>query len=347
MRTDVCIVYNEPLPGVFDAAGESIAVASVLDAVSSVTEALHEKGYSCHLLPVRPGGCNDTLRHLSRLNPRVIFNLFEGFDREPESEGMVAALLEKTGIPVTGAPSRALTTCINKVTTKSHLRSLGLPTADWHLYDPGAPLLPPSDGLRFPCVVKPLATDASHGLTERSLVKSLHEMYEQVGLIHARYGQAALVEEFLPGREFHILLMGPPPRHFSIAEICYSLADGKPQLCTYASKWEEEDEYYAATRVRCPAHLSAADAQVIEDLATRAFDGLVGRGYARIDLRADRSGTINILEINPNPDIGPSSGAKKEAEAAGMSYHELLCEIMAQAWSGRVLVQCNALDSLS
>ncbi len=347
MCTDVCIVYNEPLPGVFDDAGESIAVAGVLDAVSAVTEALHEKGYSCHPLPVSPGGCNDMLRRLSRLNPRVIFNLFEGFDRQPESEGMVAALLEKTGIPVTGAPSRALTACIDKAKTKSRLRSLGLPTADWHLYEPGAPPQPPSAGLRFPCVVKPLATDASHGLTERSLVSSIHEMYEQVAQVHSRYGQAALVEEFLPGREFNILVMGPPLRHFSIAEICYSLPVSKPQLCTYASKWEEGDEYYAATRVQCPAQLTAAEARVIEDLAARAFDELVGRGYARIDLRADRSGAIHILEINPNPDIGPASGAQKEAEAAGMSYHDLLCEIMAQAWSGRDRVECDAFASLS
>jgi D-alanine-D-alanine ligase len=347
MCTDVCIVYNEPLPGAFDDAGESIAVASVLDAVSAVTEALHEKGYSYHLLPVSPGGCNDMLRRLSRLNPRVIFNLFEGFDRAPESEGMVAALLEKTGIPVTGAPSRALAACIDKAKTKSRLRSLALPTADWHLYESGAPLQPPSAGLRFPCVVKPLATDASHGLTERSLVKSFHEMFEQVAQVHSRYGQAALVEEFLPGREFNILVMGPPLRHFSIAEILFSLPAGKPQLCTYASKWEEGDEYYAATQVQCPAQLSAAEARVIENLAARAFDGLVGRGYARIDLRADRSGAITILEINPNPDIGPASGAKKEAEAAGMSYHDFLCEIMAQAWSGRGCFQCSALPSLS
>jgi D-alanine-D-alanine ligase len=347
MCADVCIVYNEPLPGVFGAAGESTAVARVLDAVSAVTEALHERGYSYHQLPVMPGGCNDMLRRLSRLNPRVIFNLFEGFDQDPSSEGMVAGLLEKTGIAVTGAPSRTLSDCIDKVKTKSRLRGLGLPTADWHLYEPGMPLQPPSAGLRFPCVVKPLATDASHGLTERSLVGSFHEMYEQVALIHARYGQGALVEEFLPGREFNILVMGPPLRRFSIAEICYHLPDGKPQLLTYASKWEEEDEYYAATEVRCPAQLPVADARVIEDLAARTFAELVERGYARIDMRLDRAGDINILEINPNPDIGPASGAKKEAEASGMSYHDFICEIMAQARSGQGYHNLNACASVS
>ncbi len=347
MRADVCIVYNEPLTGVFEAAGESSAVASVLDAVNAVTEALHGKGYSYRLLPVRPGGCIDMLRRLSRLNPGVIFNLFEGFDQDPESEGMVARLLEKTGIAVTGAPSRALTDCINKVKTKAHLRSLGLPTADWHLYEPGTPLEPPSAGLRFPCVVKPLATDASHGVTERSLVSDIDEMRAQVERVHARYRQAALVEEFLPGREFNILVMGPPLRLFSIAEICYSLPAGKAQLLTYASKWEEEDEYYAATQVQCPAQLSAADTQAIECMAARTFTELVGRGYARIDMRAGRAGDINILEINPNPDIGPASGAKKEAEASGMSYHDFICDIMDQAWSGRDYVNLNACASVS
>lgn len=347
MCADVCIVYNEPLPGIFDAAGEGSAVASVLDAVSAVTEALHEKGYSHHLLPVRPGGCNALFRHLHQLKPGLIFNLFEGFDHDPESEGMVARLLEKTGIAVTGAPSHSLTDCINKVKTKSRLRSLGLPTADWQLYETGTSLQPPSARLRFPCVVKPPATDASHGVTERSLVSDVHEMRAQVELVHTRYGQAALVEEFLPGREFNILVMGPPLRLFSIAEICYSLPAGKPQLLTYASKWEEADEYYAATQAQCPAQLSAADVQAIEGLAVRSFAGLVGRGYARIDMRADRSGDINILEINPNPDIGPESGAKKAAEASGMRYHDFICEIMSQAWSGQGYVNLNACASAS
>ncbi len=333
MYTDVCIVYNEPRCGAFDAAGEGAAVAGVLDAVGAVSQALDEKGYSLHLLPVRPGGCNDMLRRLSQLNPRVIFNLFEGFDRDPHSEGMIAALLEETGIPVTGAPSPALTGCIDKAITKSRLRRLGLPTADWHLYEPGAPLPPPAAGFRFPGVVKPLATDASHGLTEHSLVSGFHEMREQVERVHACYGQAAMVEEFLPGREFNLLVMGPPLRCFPIAEIRYSLPDGKPRLLTYASKWAAGDEYYAATEVQCPARLPDADSRLIENLAARAFTALVGRGYARIDMRADRSGAINILEINPNPDIGPASGAKEEAEASGMSYHDFLRALMAQAWS--------------
>ena len=180
-----------------------------------------------------------------------------------------------------------------------------------------------------------------------SLVSTIHEMRKQVELVHARYGQAALVEEFLPGREYNILVIGPPLRLFPIAEICYCLPPGKPQLLTYASKWSEEDEYFAATQVQCPAQLSSGDARTIEDLAIRTFTELVGRGYARIDMRADRSGAINILEINPNPDIGPASGAKQEAEAAGMSYHNFIVAIVAQAWSGLGSAKRTACTSLS
>ena len=330
MCADVCIVYNEPLPGKFEAAGEGAAVAGVLDAVRAVTEALGVKGHSVHHLPITPAGCN-LIPRLREVNPRVIFNLFEGFDHDPESEGQVAYLLEKTGIAFTGAPSRALIDCVDKVKTKSRLRSLGLPTADWQLYQPGFPLEPPSPNLRFPCIVKPLATDASHGLTERSLVSTFPEMREQVERVHALYGQAALVEEFLPGREFNLLVMGPPLRIFPIAEISYSLSAGKPRLLTYASKWEEDDEYFAATQVQCPALLSESCARTIEHLAARTFTELVGRGYARIDMRTDRSGQVMVLEVNPNPDIGPASGAKREAEASGMSYHDFIREIMAQA----------------
>lgn len=341
MCTDVCIVYNEPLAGTFEAAGEGTAVAGVLDAVRAVTEAVHGRGDSVHHLPITPEGC-DPVPFLRELRPRVIFNLFEGFDCDPESEGKFAHLLEKTGIAFTGAPSRALMDCVDKVKTKSRLRRMGLPTAEWQLYRPGAHLERPSPNLRFPCIVKPTATDASHGLTERSLVSTFPEMCEQVERIHAVYGQAALVEEFLPGREFNLLIMGPPLRIFPIAEISYTLPTGKPRLLTYASKWEEDHEYFAATQVQCPALLPEGCARTIEHLAERTFSGLVGRGYARIDMRTDRTGQVMVLEVNPNPDIGPASGAKREAEASGMSYHDFIRAIIQQARPSPVQTHLHA-----
>ncbi len=330
MCKNVCIVYNEPRPGLFEAAGEKCAVASVLDAVESVTEAVSARGCSVHAQPI--GFFSSSLdRCLQELNPQLVFNLFEGFDGEPESEGKLARILECRGIPVTGAPSRALLSCVDKAGTKSKLRSLELPTAEWKVF----PLFSePREGafqLSFPCVVKPLATDASHGITGENLVNDFREMCEQVKRIHAVYNQAALVEEFLPGREFNVLVMGPPLRVFPVSEIIYSLSTGKPRLLTYGSKWAEEDEYYTGTEVRCPAGLDDDLSVWIQQVAVRVFDGLVGYGYARIDMRTDRTGRIMVLEVNPNPDIGPASGARRQAEAAGLSHQDFIWEIISTA----------------
>ena len=327
MCANVCIAYNEPLPGIFEAAGEGSAVSSVLDAVEAVMQAVIAREGTVHAEPVRSISPAFDQR-LQELNPRLVFNLFEGFDGEPESEGELALMLEGRDTPFTGAPSCSLFDCVDKGKTKQKLRTLGLPTADWHVFPPRSPARANTCQLPFPCIVKPLATDASHGITGQSLVHTIQEMCGQVERIHDVYNQAALVEEFLPGREFNVLVMGPPLRVFPVSEIVYSMTTDKPRLLTYGSKWTEEDEYYTTTVARCPADLSEGLGRWIKQLAARAFTGLVGCGYARVDMRTDYSGQVMILEVNPNPDIGPASGARRQAEAAGLSHQELIWEII-------------------
>jgi len=330
MCTNVCIAFNEPLPGIYDSAGEGSAVSSVLDAVEAVMQAVIARGCTVHLEPVRSISPAFDQR-LQELNPWLVFNLFEGFDGEPESEGKLALMLEKRGTPFTGAPSCSLFACVDKGKTKQRLRALGLPTADWHVFPPRSPARAHAFQLPFPCIVKPLATDASHGITGQSLVHTIQEMCEQVERIHDVYNQAALVEEFLPGREFNVLVMGPPLRVFPVSEIAYSIAGDKPRLLTYGSKWTEADEYYNATVPRCPADLSEGFTQWIRQLAARTFSNLVGYGYARIDMRTDLSGQVMVLEVNPNPDIGPASGARRQAETAGFTHQELIWKIISTA----------------
>ena len=79
MCTNVCIVYNEPLPGIFAAAGEGTAVCGVLDAVDAVIEAVIARGGTVHAEPVRSISPSFDQR-IQELNPRLVFNLFEGFD---------------------------------------------------------------------------------------------------------------------------------------------------------------------------------------------------------------------------------------------------------------------------
>jgi D-alanine-D-alanine ligase len=66
-----------------------------------------------------------------------------------------------------------------------------------------------------------------------------------------------------------------------------------------------------------------------------AFRLLGGEGYARVDMRMDQEGQVNVIEVNPNPDISPGTGAARQAEAAGMTYTQFVEKIVQLAIDGK------------
>lgn len=331
MPETVCIVYNEPVSGAYSRAGEAAAVSGVLDAVRAVRHVLCAQGHAVDLLPVRPPMAGLKQR-LQRLRADVVFNLFEGFDNQPESEAVVAAALESAGCCVTGAPAQALRDCQQKHLVKTRLRTQRIATPDWVVAT--ADRLPAWQS--YPCIVKPLATHASHGISELSLASDPESLQRQVEHLYALYQQPALIEQFLPGREFNVLVMAPPLRIFPIEEIRFDVPDGSPRLLTFAAKWDTESLYYKGTQPQCPAQIPGRLWQEIETMALSAFQTLIRRGYARFDLRQDSRGDVMMIDVNPNPDIGPTSGARLQAETAGLSYAQLINEIIRVAEAYRV-----------
>jgi D-alanine-D-alanine ligase len=113
-----------------------------------------------------------------------------------------------------------------------------------------------------------------------------------------------------------------------VSEIDYSLPGGVPRLLTYAAKWQPESDYFQGTRVICPAQIEDSEREEIAKTAVTAL-GLLGcRGYARVDMRRDEAGQLNVIEANPNPDIAPGTGAARQAEAAGMTYPQFIGRIV-------------------
>ncbi len=143
------------------------------------------------------------------------------------------------------------------------------------------------------------------------------------------YGGRALVEEFIDGREFNATVMG---NHectvLPVSEIAYSLPLGMPRILTFAAKWEPDSLYFHGTKVICPAQIPADEQEHIAKVALTAFQQLGCHGYARVDMRLDKEGRINVMEANPNPDISPGYGAARQAEAAGMSYTQFIEKIV-------------------
>lgn len=326
MRGNIAIIYNRPEPCRYYQAGEEAAVIGVLEAADAVSASLEELGYSVTRLPLTPP-LEQAAKQLKSLDVDLVFNLFEGFGGCPQTEADLADILTLTGKPYTGCPGAVLRLALDKAKTNALLKTNGITVPDSQLLDAG---WPGDFHLDFPCIVKPPAEDASHGLSEKSVVHDLVALRQQLKDFSHIYSGQALVEGFIDGREFNITIMGNSDKRIAlpVSEIAYTLPPGKPRLLTYAAKWQPESLYYKNTQVICPAQITDEERKKIEKTAIAVF-GLLGCcGYARVDMRMDDKGRLYVIEVNPNPDISPSTGAARQAQAAGLTYVQFIDRII-------------------
>jgi D-alanine-D-alanine ligase len=325
MTNKIAIVFNQPEPSRYDSTGEMKAVLGVLDCVKAVDESLKELGYPVvHLPLVMP--VEEAVAKLKCLNADLVFNLFEGFCGFPETEAIVPETLSQMGVPYTGCQGNIIRLALDKARLKQFLQEAGVPTAMGQVLTPET-----LDYFRleFPCIVKPCNEDASHGLTGDSVVYDFKALEKQVKLISESYGGRALVEKFLDGREYSATVMGKSRfTVLPVSEMVYSLPPGVSRILTFEAKWEPESSYFKGTNTICPAEISPEEQEKIAQTAMTVFKLTGCRGYARVDMRADSQGIINVLEVNPNPDISPGTGVARQSAAAGMTYTEFVGKII-------------------
>jgi D-alanine-D-alanine ligase len=189
----------------------------------------------------------------------------------------------------------------------------------------------PLDGLRPPWIVKPVREDASHGIDARSVVHGEAALRSRAGRVIARYGQPALVEEFVDGREFNVGVLGEGDEieTLPLSEIDFSeFPAGKPRIITFRAKWVEESAEWAGARVVPATDLPAELASQLADTAVAAYRALGLRDYGRVDLRwSERHGPI-VVDVNPNPDLAQECGLARAAARKGMSYVDLIGRIL-------------------
>ena len=327
MYTRVVVIYNEPHHSRYDAVGEEKAVLGVLESVAAVQQALLEIGYNVIRVPLVPP-LERVKRKLKSLRIDLVFNLFEGFCGYPETEAIVPEVLSEMGIPCTGCPSAELRLALDKAKVKVILKAAGIQTPDFQLLNPETLHM---FQLGYPCIVKPCCEDASHGLSPDSIVNDFAALEKQVRFVSNNYIGDALVERYIDGREFNATVLGSSECVvLPVSEIVYSLPPGMPRLLTFAAKWEPNSLYSRGTKPICPANISAEEQERITKIAVATFRILGGKGYARVDMRMDQEGQVNVLEVNPNPDISPSSGAilQVQAEGAGLTYTQFIRKIV-------------------
>lgn len=272
----------------------------------------------------------DAFAAFRTLRPDLVFNIAEGLNGASR-EAQVPAMLDMLGIPYTGSDPVTLGLCLDKRRTKEILSWHQIPTPRFELVES---LLQLPKRLRYPLVVKPILEGSSKGVTDKALVHNRAELRRQVEWVLEAYRQPALIEEFLPGREFTVALLGngESQRVLPIVEINFdTLPAGVNPIYSYEAKWLWDREEEPLQIFSCPAQLEPLLQRQIEELCRRAFTVLNCRDWCRIDVRLDAAGHPQIIELNPLPGILPrpeqNSCFPKAARAAGLGYDQLILAV--------------------
>lgn len=266
------------------------------------------------------------MMQFEEINPDFVFNLCETLythKHKAMTEMYVTGWLELMKVPYTGAPPLSVALALNKMRTKQLLRGAGLPVPPSILARIGEK--PNFESITPPFIVKPVREDGSFGITKHSVVKSIDEAEEQVVSIHQNYQQAALVEEFIEGREFTAALADDPPRVLGIGEADFSaLGPKEPKIISYEAKWSKE----SSVKVSFPAEIEITLAHRLEKISLKAFELFGCRDYARIDFRVSENRRPYILEVNPNPDLSPDEEFGGALKAVNVTYTDFIKSIV-------------------
>jgi D-alanine-D-alanine ligase len=291
-------------------AGAELAVADSdrfeefdsVETIETLESAIRAAGHE----PVRLGWGLEMLEALQRERVDGVFNIAEGVGGRGR-ESQVPAVLEMLAIPCTGSDALAIALTLDKALAKIVAKSAGIATAPWFVDDEPKPLT-------FPVFAKPAAEGSSMGITDRSLCRDQNELDAAIERL-SKYGPV-LVEEFLPGDEFTVGIIGG-----EVLGVMQVLPRGDDKDFIYSLDVKRDDLNRVDYRL-----VDAPDAAEVALDVWRAFNL---RDVARIDVRRDRDGVANFVEVNPLPGVHPiNSDLVILGRLAGISHPELIARII-------------------
>ncbi len=293
-----------------------------------VIETLREVGHDVRVL-----GIHDDLMPIRRaaeeFKPQIVFNLMEAFAGVTTFDQNVVSYLELLRLPYTGCNPRGLILARDKALSKKLLAYHRIPVPDFTVIRRGRRTVV-SKKLRFPLIVKSLFFEASTGISQASVVENHEQLARRVQFIHDSLGTAAIVEQFIEGRELYVGVAGNDRLEvFPVWEMSFARMTGNRwHIATERVKWSTQYQKKHGI-VTEAAVLDPLLAERISRIAKRAYRALDLTGYARIDIRMDASGHPYVLEANPNPNLAYGEDFAESAEKSGLSYERLLDRILA------------------
>jgi D-alanine-D-alanine ligase len=325
-KTRVLALVHEHLVPPEDTTGVDVREAEwkmEYDVIETLREMRHE---------VTVAGIHDDLtgiRHrVASFKPQIVFNLLEAFAGVTTFDQNVVSYLELLRAPYTGCNPRGLILARDKALSKKLLAYHRIPVPEFLVVRRGqrARL---TRKLTFPVIVKSLFFEASIGISQASVVENSDQLERRVQFIHDNLGTAAIVEQFIDGRELYVGVIGNERLQvFPVWEMSFArMPENRWRIATERVKWSTKYQEKHGIMTDA-AELTGDLAARVQHLAKRVYRALDLNGYARIDLRITPEGRPYVLEANPNPNLAYGEDFAESGEKAGVSYERLLERIV-------------------
>jgi D-alanine-D-alanine ligase len=272
---------------------EETAEFDCAETIDAIDQALRDLGYE-----------TDRIGHIRSLTGRLVagdrwdmvFNIAEGL-RGFGREAQVPAILEAYDIPYAFSDVLALSLTLHKGMAKHVIRDLGIPTPDFMVVETEDQLA--GINLSFPLFAKPVAEGTGKGISAASKIETHEDLLQVCRKLLKAFQQPVLVEAFLPGREFTVGIIGTGRDAFTTEVMEVVLKDqAERDVYSYFNK----ENFQALVKY----HLVDDDeAKRAGETALAAWRGLGCRDAGRVDLRSDRTGRPNFMEVNPLAGLHP------------------------------------------
>lgn len=253
----------------------------------------------------------------------IVFNIAEGLWGDSR-ESQIPLFCEVLKIPYTHSGPTTHAIKLDKEFTKLIIKGAGITN------------VPGTD--KFPLIVKPNKEGSSKGIMDDCVVRNKAELDKKVKEITKNFGPEILIEEYIEGREFTVSVMGN--RDIKVLPIVEQKFDflpkGMNKIASYELKWLYEDSLKdLRDAYDCPAKLDKRVEMEIERVSKEIYRLLDVRDCARIDYRLDKNNNLYFIEINTLPGINPDESVISyfpiAAKAAGLSYTQMIGEILSLA----------------
>ncbi|WP_299524558.1 ATP-grasp domain-containing protein [uncultured Lutibacter sp.] len=272
---------------------------------------------------VRIGNANSLMKELlSGKTWDMVFNISEGLYGEGR-ESLVPALLDAYKIPYVFSGPVTLGISLNKAFAKQIIRDNGINTPEFHVVYQLSDIQ--KVDLQYPLFAKPISEGTGKGIDSKSFIISKEELYKVCTNLLTKFNQPVLVEEYLPGREFTVGVLGTGENAFVPGAMEIKYNKNTHNFYSYDNKENYE------------AHITYSNVtgdmlNKCEEMALSVWKALNCLDGGRVDLKIDRFGKISFIEVNPLAGLNPvTSDLPILCGLNNFSYKQIIGEILKSA----------------